>query len=92
MDYRFSGPVRTLISSAARMGKAFFMDVPLLVLSILQRDSGRALGVKCLLWRAQGYIRMTLRLLSPSIFDQRKFIEQMEFRKEKRSLTGELTR
>ena len=83
MDYKYSGPVKTMAFGFARLGQALLINMPKLLYKLWTGDRVEAFGLKCLLWRAQGYLRMCLFLFAPSWFAQQRFLGNLEFRKEK---------
>lgn len=70
----------------ARIGQALLLNIPCLLLAYLKNNEAETLDRKCLLWRAVGYTRQSLKLLAPRIFAQKGFFASLEFRKERDTL------
>jgi glycosyltransferase involved in cell wall biosynthesis len=64
----------------ARLAQALLINAPLMLKARLQGKPGEALGRKTRLWRAWGYLRMTLAVLFPRIFPEKRFLEALAFR------------
>jgi len=89
INYREWGLVKTTLACIARMGQAVLVNMPLLFWTYLSGDDVERLGRKCLLCRAVGYMRQTVYLLAPGLFTQKRFLAQLEFRKERTSFLKE---
>ena len=77
------GPVMFLAVLGARLGQVLTVHLPRLIWSKLRRAEDRALSARCLLWRAEGYVRFALSFLAPRLFAQRAFLSWLEFRSER---------
>jgi GT2 family glycosyltransferase/peptidoglycan/xylan/chitin deacetylase (PgdA/CDA1 family) len=64
----------------ARLAQALLVNAPLMLKARLRGNMGEALGRKTRLWRAWGYTRMTLAVLLPHIFPEKRFLEALAFR------------
>jgi glycosyltransferase involved in cell wall biosynthesis len=65
---------------SARLVQALLINTPLMLKARLQGNHGEALGRKTRLWRVWGYARMTLSVLLPRIFSEKRFLEALAFR------------
>lgn len=83
MDAGRHGRLRTAFLCTARMLQALAVHVPGLAWARLKGDAAAALDQRTLLWRAEGYLRAALWLLAPRLFPQKRFRDEMEFRKER---------
>jgi glycosyltransferase involved in cell wall biosynthesis len=83
IDRKHRGSLKMLFLCAARLGQALLVNMPHLLGSYATRCSTEVLDCKCLLWKAEGYLRESLRILAPSIFSQKHFFEQLEFRRDR---------
>jgi GT2 family glycosyltransferase len=79
-DYVEGGIKKTMAACFARIGQALFVNIPLFASAFLTGSGAEKLGRKCLIWRAVGYARKTLFLISPRLFSQRVFFKSLEFR------------
>lgn len=79
-DWKHRGLWRTNLACIARIGQALLINLPLLILGYIRRSRSEILDRKILLWRAAGYTRMTLFLLAPRLFPQKRFFHQSDFR------------
>lgn len=64
----------------ARLAQALLINAPLMLKARLQGDRGEALGRQTRIWRAWGYTRMTLAVIFPAIFPEKRFVEALAFR------------
>lgn len=87
MDHNRGGLPRVLAQCAGRVAQALLLNAPKLALALARGDAAGAIDRKILLWRAWGYVRTSLHLLSPALFPQKQFLEQLHFRNE-RALFG----
>lgn len=83
IDYKARGPLVTWILAKVRIAQALLVNMPLLLLARLRGDRAAALDRRCLVWRAEGYVRKAVQLIAPRLFPQRDFLEQLAFRKER---------
>ena len=81
VDCKNSGRAKMLFFFVARIGQVVFVNFPLLIFSVLTRNSAQSLDRKCLLWRAIGYTCGTASLAVPGLFKQALFPSRLEFRK-----------
>ncbi len=65
----------------ARIGQAFVVNIPVLLLSHLKNNTAEIKDRKALLWRAVGFVRKTLNILAPAFFPQESFFSKVEFRR-----------
>jgi glycosyltransferase involved in cell wall biosynthesis len=72
---------KLLLFCIARIGQAILVNVPCLLFFYLKCDKAKILDRKCLLWRALGYCRRCLFFISPKIFYQKRFFEELGFRR-----------
>lgn len=79
-DFKRRGHCQMLMACIARMGKALLVNIPYLLLANLKRNMVEILDCKCLLWRAQGYIRQCLFITSPKLFPQIRFFSVLNYR------------
>jgi glycosyltransferase involved in cell wall biosynthesis len=86
LDWKQWGYAGMLFTCIARLGQAFLINTPYLLMAYLCCNRSAILGRKCLLWRAFGYARMSLFRLVPKLFPQRSFFERLEFRRERTSI------
>jgi len=89
MDCKKRGKGKTLVLSVGRIGQAVLVTMPALVLTLLRRDQPRLGDLRCRLWRTQAHVRQTLQLLAPTLFAQRRFFAQLEFRKERQAFASD---
>jgi glycosyltransferase involved in cell wall biosynthesis len=68
---------------AARLGQSLTVHLPRLLWARLRGARDQQLGVQCLLWRVEGYVRVALAHLAPRLFAQKAFFSQLEFRGER---------
>ena len=89
MDCKKRGKGKTLLLSVGRIGQAVLVTTPALALALLRRDQPRLGDLRCRLWRTQAHVRQTLQLLAPTLFAQRRFFAQLEFRKERQAFASD---
>jgi glycosyltransferase involved in cell wall biosynthesis len=77
------GRVMFLMMLAARLGQSLTVHFPRLLWARLRGAEEQRLGVLCLLWRVEGYVRFALAHLAPRLFAQKAFFSQLEFRGER---------
>jgi glycosyltransferase involved in cell wall biosynthesis len=82
-DRQERGRAGAVLPLLARVGHALLVLAPRLAWARLRRDPQQALGARCRLWRAEGYIRFALHYLQPALFAQRSFFSEMDFRAER---------
>ncbi len=80
-DWKRWGGLKTCIACIARIGQALVINLPMFFYHKAKGDEAGEMDRRALLWRAVGYSRKTLNLLSPGIFPQNSFFEQVEFRR-----------
>ena len=83
LDRKNSGRAKMFSCFVARIGQAVFVNLPLLIFSVLTRNATESLDRECLLWRAIGYARGTAFFAARSLFQQARFFSRLEFRKER---------
>ncbi|MFP4501127.1 MAG: glycosyltransferase family 2 protein [Candidatus Hydrogenedentota bacterium] len=83
IDWKNHGTMKMLAYAAARLAQAAIITVPRWIAARLQGGAAEALDRKLLLWRAQGYARTAFWLAAPRLFPQRRFINLMDFGKER---------
>lgn len=88
LDHKESGVGRLFILCLGRLGQAFLINVPRLLLKWVRNDRVEAVGQKCLLARAYGYLRQTLFILAPKIVPQKTFFYRLDFRSERIKYSG----
>ena len=88
IDAKRSGNVVVAVLAAARAAQAGLQRWPQYFLAKLRGDAASALDARCYFWRAEGYVRKALHLVSPGLFAQRAILGELEFRNE-RQLFGE---
>ncbi|HPO13499.1 MAG TPA: glycosyltransferase family 2 protein [Candidatus Hydrogenedentes bacterium] len=81
------GKPRLAAAALARMGQALLIHAPKLLAVQIRRDTAKAMDMKCLLWRATGYVRTAAVLIAPGLFPQKKFLADLEFRSERELFT-----
>lgn len=87
LDCKSFGRAKMFSLCVARIGQAIFVNLPLLIFSLLTRNPTQSLDRKCLLWRAIGYSRWTASLAAPRLFKRAGFFSRLEFRKERTSFS-----
>ena len=80
-DYQEKGMLGLLLGCGLRCAYQSVVNLPLLVIALLRNNRGQVLDRKTLVWRTEGYVRKTLAILAPNLFQQRAFFESLEFRK-----------
>ena len=75
-----SGRLWAALLLVLRLVQAVGLHWPRLILARMRKDQETALGLRCLCWRATGYLRFALYYLAPRLFAQRTFMKRMEFR------------
>jgi len=83
IDCKHSGSAKMFCFFVARIGQAIFVNLPLLIFSVLTRNATRSLDRVCLLWRAFGYACGTVYLAAPCLFKQATFFSRLQLRKER---------
>ncbi len=81
IDRKRWGIGKTVFSSVARVGQALLINLPKMLLARSRKKQGETLDLQALLWRAVGYTRKTLHLVSPGLFPQESFFARVEFRR-----------
>ena len=81
IDWKRWGRCKTVLACSARIVQAFLIHIPLLILGYIKHIKTEILDRKARLWRAIAYTRKTLSLLSPRVFPQESFFDQMDFRR-----------
>jgi hypothetical protein len=76
------GRVYLLGTLVARLVQAAAINAPRLAAAWLRRDREGGLGLRCLLWRLQGFARYALHVAAPRWAAQSAFLAQINFRKE----------
>jgi len=82
-DCKKCGRARMFLVCVARAGQVILVNLPLLILSLSMGNSSQSLYRRCLLWRANGYVRQ-----AASIAIRSKgglLTSRLEFRKERTS-------
>jgi len=82
LDLRERGTWGVAVLAIFRAVQAIGINLPIFVLHAALAQSPALLGRKCLLWRAIGYSRQTLRILAPRMLPQAAFFESIEFHRE----------
>lgn len=77
------GKAKLAAAAVARMGQALLINAPKCLVAAQRGDAAKVLDAKCLLWRAEGYVRTALALIAPGWFPQKKFLTDLEFRSER---------
>jgi GT2 family glycosyltransferase len=80
LRYRHKGRLRWFLGLARRIFRSFARDVWLLLIAILLCDKSRQLDRKCRLWRTIGYVRGSVSLLAPKIFNQKRLFNSLDYR------------
>jgi glycosyltransferase involved in cell wall biosynthesis len=80
-DWKRLGSVKASFSAIARIGQALLVHFPLLCLAYLKKDQVEKQDRIAFLWRAVGFVKKILALLSPTMFPQEKFFSKVEFRR-----------
>jgi glycosyltransferase involved in cell wall biosynthesis len=70
----------------ARLIQALGVNLPRLLIGKMRHAADQVQQARCLLWKAEGYVRFSLFLLAPKLFPQRAFFSQLEFRAERHTL------
>ena len=83
IDAKRRGVYMVLLLALARVAQAVLVRMPQRLLASARGDNARALDARCLIWRAEGYARKVLYLLSPRLFAQKAFLDELEFRNER---------
>jgi glycosyltransferase involved in cell wall biosynthesis len=66
----------------ARLGQAAIVHLPRFVWAKFTSKADQEHDARCLLWRAEGYLRHALHYTAPRLFAQRTFFSWLEFRGE----------
>lgn len=77
-DHASSGGIGLAVRTAARITQGVVCHFPRLLAFLLRGDVESALGIHCLLWRAEGYTRSALKMLAPKLFSQSTFFTWLE--------------
>lgn len=80
-DFKYRGRAMLLASCLARIGHASLVLAPGLAWASATRRAPLRLDYEIRLWRATGYVRRTLALLAPQWFSQKRYFEELEFRR-----------
>jgi succinoglycan biosynthesis protein ExoM len=83
LDRKESGRAKMFCRFVARAGQAILVNLPLLIFSVLTRNTAELMDRKCLLWRAMGYVRGTVALAVPRFSHHVRSLSGLEFRKER---------
>jgi hypothetical protein len=81
LDCHFKGRAAVAMLCVARVCHALLVVAPRLVWAWLKHDPGKILGERVRLWRTEGYVRGTLANLAPGWFPQKRFFDDLEFRR-----------
>ncbi len=84
-DRKHRGLPFAAAACTGRIGQAILINLPRLALAMIQHDKKEIMDRHALLWRAVGYTRKTLQMLSPRLFRQETFFSQVEFRRVRKS-------
>jgi glycosyltransferase involved in cell wall biosynthesis len=87
-DYREWGLPRSIFTCIARVAQAAFINFPLMLLAYILGNRAEAIGRKCLLLRAWGYLRQSLNLISPRVLSQETYFSGLSFRNERNAFAG----
>lgn len=79
-DCKIFGRRRMLTFGIARIGQAFWINMPKLLLAYLSNDKAKVRDLSCLLWRALGYVKKCLSVIAPKLLHQRRFFDSLDFR------------
>jgi GT2 family glycosyltransferase len=85
-NWRDWGSALFLFVLVARLIQALCVNFPRLVIGKLRHAADQVQQARCLLWKAEGYVRFSLFLLAPKLFPQQAFFSQLEFRAERHTL------
>jgi len=88
-DFREWGLAKTVTTCSARIAQASLINFPLMLLAYIAGNSAEVIGRKCLILRAWGYLRESLRLVSPRLFPQQTFFSRLSFRGERNAFAVE---
>lgn len=88
IDSKRKGLSGMVVRAAARAAQAWLLHLPRWVLARLRGDVPAAMDARCLLWRAEGYLRKSLFILLPNLFAQAVFLRELEFRNERQLFGG----
>jgi glycosyltransferase involved in cell wall biosynthesis len=83
IDYKNSGRPGMFVCFAARVGQALLVNLPLLILAALTRNTVESLDRQCLLWRAIGYAGGAASLAAPGLFKQGRVFSGLDLREER---------
>lgn len=81
IDWKRFGGVITTLACVARIGQALLVNFPMLVCMKIRGNKAGIKDRQALLWRAVGYTRKTLQMISPKTFHQEDFFSKVEFRR-----------
>ena len=84
INYKYWGSLRMSLLCLARIMHALALCVPLFFLANLIHNETESLERQCYIWVAVANARMALHLIMPKIFPQKRFMDQLEFRQERR--------
>jgi glycosyltransferase involved in cell wall biosynthesis len=82
-DYFEWGLFRTVIASIVRIARSLLINLPLLSWNYLRGNRKGSLEQKCLIWRTAGYGAQVINLVLPVKIISKKYLSQLEFRKER---------
>jgi glycosyltransferase involved in cell wall biosynthesis len=82
------GPLGMVWTLCGRLVQAGLLSLPRAIWLRLRGAREEALGVRCLLWRFEGYLRYAMHALIPKMFAQREFFGRLNFRSERSTLLG----
>jgi len=87
-DFKEWGLARTMIACLARIAQASLINFPLMLWAYISGNRAEVIGRKCLLFRAWGYLRESLYLVSPRLFPQETYFSQLTMRRERNAFAG----
>lgn len=89
IDRKQHGRLGMLALLLARFVQMLLINAPTCVVARIRGRKAEALDRHMLLWRTDGYVRTALWLVAPGLFPQRRFIEEMDFGREREMFGGE---
>lgn len=89
IDRKQHGRAGMLALLSARLVQASLINLPSYFAARLRGRRAEALDRHTLLWRAEGYVRTALWLVSPGLFPQSDFLSEMDFGREREMFAGE---
>lgn len=88
IDMKQLGAVAIFLLAIARAAQALALRVPKMLLAKARGDKAAEIDAHALIWRAEGYLRRTLYIISPRFSGQHRFINDLEFRNERQLFGG----